>query len=93
MMLTTCFRKAEAETAELNAEDPVDYPRPAPPDEQQHQQVHHEDELPKKEKKQQHVFDHKYKEPVYRKVEMINSKPAFGAGGRIGQPAGKGNLI
>ncbi|KAK2462857.1 hypothetical protein APHAL10511_005055 [Amanita phalloides] len=80
-----------------------DYPRPAPPGEEHPDPLHTgpEEEVPKKEKKHNmHDNEKKIRESPFWKAGMTQPTrdtgagkmglAGFGAGGRIGQPAGKG---
>ncbi|GBE77348.1 hypothetical protein SCP_0102210 [Sparassis crispa] len=82
--------------------EPVDYPRPAPPGEQAPEHAPHEEEHMKKEKKKGSTeHDKRFQENLYQRAE--HNRPskdvhgakninAIGAGGRIGQPAGRSLL-
>ncbi|PFH48122.1 hypothetical protein AMATHDRAFT_66224 [Amanita thiersii Skay4041] len=80
-----------------------DYPRPAAPGEEQQQHLQHspthEEESPFRKEKKHNAHDNekKFKESSHWKLEAtrptrdaIAGNKAFGASGRIAQPAGKG---
>ncbi|OCH93001.1 hypothetical protein OBBRIDRAFT_885862 [Obba rivulosa] len=87
----------EATPASPVADEPTDYPRPAPPGEQPPR----EDEPPKKEKKRGNGGDEherRLQEDLYRKAEQNRPRrdmhgrgnpSSVGGAGKTGQPAGK----
>ncbi|RPD64739.1 hypothetical protein L227DRAFT_571202 [Lentinus tigrinus ALCF2SS1-6] len=90
----------EAQKATLpTADTPPDYPRPAAPaNEGEQPPPHHQEEDVPKKKQGTGADEHerRLQESLYRKAEQNRPKKDFqsgpktvGAGGRIGQPAGK----
>ena len=83
-------------TGEHEADEPLDYPRPAAPGEGRHAPPHHDEEAPLRREKK-HESDKKQQELLSRKAEAnrptrdaVGTAKGYGAGGRIAQPAGKG---